>query len=82
MALKLRAAANTVHSGAEQKLKTSLNLSEGGTTNVHKARSDSPIPPIPAVRCAEWQNPASCGVLFLWIVRRRSTGPLAGLAQV
>ena len=42
-----------------------LNLSEGDTTNVHKARLDSSDPPrSPAVRCAEWQNPASCGVLF------------------
>ena len=44
-----------------------LNLSEGDTTNVHKAHLDSTDPPDPppAVRCAEWQNPASCGVLFL-----------------
>jgi len=35
-------------------------------------------PDPPAVRCAERQDPAIYGVLFLWIVRRRSTGPLAG----
>ena len=29
------------------------------------ALGSAPIPPIPAVRCAEWQNPASCGVMFL-----------------
>ena len=57
MALKLRAAANTVHSGAEQKLKTSLNLAEGGTTNGHKARSDgSPDPPPSGVLTARPRN--------------------------
>ena len=46
----------------------------------------APIPQSPAVRFAEWQNPASCGVLFLRgkppPPSAAPPGPLAGLAQV
>ena len=64
MALKLRAAAKTVHSGAEQKLKT-RTVAEGGTTNVHKARSDSPDPPDPPPSGVLGKTPHLRGFVFV-----------------
>ena len=40
------------------------------------------VPPIPAIWCAEPKDPAICRVLFLRVMHRRLTGPLAGLARV
>jgi hypothetical protein len=37
------------------------------------------VPPSPAIWCAEPKDPAICGVLFLRVMHRRLTRPLAGL---
>ena len=64
-----------------------LNLSEGDTTNVHKARSDSSDPPIPRSPdpppsgVLNGKTPQAAGFCFVDKLRRL-TGPLAGLAQV
>ena len=59
-----------------------LNLSEGDTTNVHKARLDSSDPPDPPPSGAlNGKTPQLAGFCFVDKLRRL-TGPLAGLAQV
>ena len=42
-----------------------LNLFGGGTTNVHKARSDSPDPPDPPPSGALGKTPQSAGFCFV-----------------
>ena len=65
MALKLRAAANTVHSGAEQKLKTSFEpLPKEARLTAISARI-APIPPDPPPSGVLGKTPHLRGFVFV-----------------